>query len=293
MNKNLIKNKYGFIEFKKKPGSNELKEYYTANYFQMEKGAYQKSYSEEELDFFNNKTEQKYSRIISILNSNNTNKSILDIGCGEGFAIEFFRKKGWDICGIDFSDFGLKKNNPNCLDKLIVGDLFEETKNIIKKNIKYDVIILQNLLEHVLEPEKLIVELKSLLLPNSLIVVTVPNDFNPIQKIALERKKIENEFWVVYPDHLSYFNKSSLKKIFEENGFKTCALISDFPIDIFLLNDNSNYITDKSRGKEAHKARIMFENMIHKTSVEKTNVLYEMLAEFDIGRDITGFFKLK
>ncbi len=292
ININIVKNKYGFYEVGKKPSNEELKEYYSKKYYQNEKGAYQKNYDKDELIFFNNKIEQRFEKINDLISTQSNSKKMLDIGCGEGFTLNFFKKNGWDVLGVDFSDFGCKANNPDCLDNIIVGDIFDETSKLIANNNKFDVVIMQNLLEHVIDPEKLIIDLKSLLFSNSLLVITVPNDFSPIQKIALEKEKISETFWVVYPDHLSYFNKEGLKNLFEQNGYETMSFMTDFPIDIFLPNDNSNYIKDKTRGKQAHKARLLFENLIHNISINKVNNLYEAMANIEIGRDITGIFRL-
>jgi hypothetical protein len=70
-------------------------------------------------------------------------------------------------------------------------------------------------------------------------------------------------------------------------------LISDFPIDLFLLNDHSNYITNKANGSQSHKSRLLFENLLHRLSAEKTNAMYRAMAELEIGRQYTAFVKLK
>jgi len=289
----VIKNKYGFYEVGKKPTSEELRKYYSDNYYQEAKGTYQVSYSKDELDFFYNKIEQKFKKIDELIDAKKNNKTLLDIGCGEGFTLNYFKKKQWKVCGIDFSDFGCKTNNPSCVDNLKIGDIFEEISKLLEKKEKYDVIIMQNLLEHVIDPEKLIVDIKKLLLPHSILVIVVPNDFSIMQNIALKKNKINNKFWIVYPDHLSYFNIEGLRKMLEANNYKTLSTMTDFPIDVFLLNDNSNYIIDKTKGKQAHKARVLFENMIHKISLDKVNKFYEALADIGLGRDITGFFRIK
>ena len=73
-------------------------------------------------------------------------------------------------------------------------------------------------------------------------------------------------------------------------GWRVNKVISDFPIELDLLNPNSNYIKNSSVGKASHRKRIEFENFIHSMSIEKTNQFYESLLNLGLGRNITGFF---
>ena len=82
---------------------------------------------------------------------------------------------------------------------------------VLQLNI-YDIIYLQNVLEHVISPIDLLRDLHSILSMNGVIVLTVPNDFSVIQKEAIRRNHIDNEFWIGFPDHLSYFDKNGDKE---------------------------------------------------------------------------------
>jgi hypothetical protein len=63
----------------------------------------------------------------------------------------------------------------------------------------------------------------------------------------------------------------------------------DYPIELDLLNPNSNYVDDPSVGKASHKKRIEFENFIHSVSIEKTDQFYGSLIDLGLGRNITSF----
>ena len=46
-----------------------------------------------------------------------------------------------------------------------------------------------------------------------LICVTSPNDFNPLQKMAVEN--LSKDYWWVVPDHhVNYFDSKSLNELF-------------------------------------------------------------------------------
>ena len=106
-----------------------------------------------------------------------------------------------------------------------------------------------------------------------------------------ENKFINEEFWLAYPDHLTYFTKTSLNNLLSSKNMKEVFSLADFPIDIFLSNVQSNYILDKSKGNDAHKSRILVDNFLNSESIEKTINLYAAMSKIGLGRQIISFFK--
>ncbi len=292
MNTEIIKNTYGYFEVRNKPSPDELQEYYANKYYQNGLGSYETHYGNDEKQYFLNKIEQKFSIAKKILSKGNRVGKILDIGAGEGFTLKFFDELGWSCKGLDFSDFGIQHNNPKQQELLITGDIFKNIEKIIANNEKFDLIWLDNVLEHVINPLELLSNLKIILNARGVMVVDVPNDFSIIQQYLLNKKYIDKEFWVCAPDHLSYFNKEGLEALAKEAGWQLKKTISDYPIDLDLLSVNSNYVNNKALGKVSHTKRIEFENLIHSISVEKTNQFYESLADLGLGRNIVSFFTL-
>lgn len=285
----LKKNPLGYWEIVDKPSSKELQDYYAKKYYQEGKGSYELEYSEQELAYFNAKLEQRWGVLQRCLKSSKNERRFLDVGCGEGYALAFFRKLGWVVKGFDFSSAGVESKNLNCLDALVTGDVFQLLENEINDNKQYDVIWLQNVLEHVLDPLHLLRSLKKLVAPNGFLVMTVPNDFSVTQQAALLLNHIDSQFWVALPDHLSYFDHSSLRNIAESTNWECVEMLGDFPIDWFLFHSNSNYVRNKSIGKAAHIARMEIENMIHGMPLEDVINYWSAAAKLGLGRDITAF----
>ena len=285
-----IKNIYGFYELAEKPTYDELSKYYSKKYYQENKATYSAKYENEEKKYFLNKIEQKFYFIKKRLN-NQSSYSLLDVGCGEGFTLKYFDDLGWDICGVDFNIYGCKVHNPQYVNKIITGDIYDTLGKIKLNKQRFDLIWLDNVLEHVLNPLELLKLCRELGNELSFLMVEVPNDFSIPQKRALELNFIDNEFWIAVPDHISYFNKDGLIKISKESGWELEELIGDFPIDFNLFNENSNYVRDRYKGKGAHKQRYLIENLFHSISIEKTNKLYEALGDMGLGRQIIALFK--
>lgn len=285
----VIKNKYGFFELAGKPSLAELSDYYSRKYYQEGKGSYQTTYSPAELEYANNKIIQKHHAFKALLD-NRKELSLLDVGCGEGFCLKYFKDLGWRVKGCDFSEYGVRTQNPDCVDDVLVGDIYKHIKNLIDTGEKFDVVWLDNILEHVLDPLQLLKWCKELSAEGGALIVEVPNDFSLLQNYLYEKKLIAKQFWLAIPDHISYFNRSGLENIAEEAGWKGFRFLADFPIDFNLANKNANYVADRSKGKAAHEQRVILDGLFHSVSVDGTNRLYEALADLGMGRQLIGIF---
>lgn len=115
----------------------------------------------------------------------------------------------------------------------------------------------------------------------------VPNDFTELQ-ICAQKKTVRRQWWVAIPDHVNYFNCESIAHLVESRGFKVLKMITDFPMELFLLMGD-NYINNPQIGSECHKKRVKFELSISHTLRRK---LYQNLANVGVGRDITLWAKL-
>lgn len=292
MDSRLKKHSLGFWEIINKPSSHELQQYYAEKYYQEGRGSYELEYTTEEISYFRAKLEQRFAVINQQLHFvANQERKMLDVGCGEGYALSFFRSKGWQAKGLDFSSAGVNSKNPSCLDALTTGDVFELLDTEIAKSEKYDVVWLQNVLEHVINPLDLLKSLRRLVKPNGITVITVPNDCSITQEIAMAKGHVEHAYWVAPPDHLNYFDYTSLKATVEAMGWSCIEVLADFPVDWFLFHPKSNYIRDKSAGKPAHIARVQLENLIHERPIEDVIQFWSKMAKVGLGRDITAFLK--
>lgn len=116
---------------------------------------------------------------------------ILDIGCGNGFAVtQFLGHMGDDVLAIDFHkpnidfakhNFSNKKMHFECLD----------ARTLQAEGCIYDVIVLADILEHLDEPDEMLGICQALLADDGRIILTIPNGFGPfefesyVQKIPL------------------------------------------------------------------------------------------------------------
>lgn len=195
------------------------------------------------------------------------------------------------MTGLEFSSEGLKQN-PNIESNVILGDIYENLDIIIENDKKYDLIILNNVLEHVISPEELLCTLKKIINKNGILIIRVPNDFSRLQNYLYKNKYINTKFWISPPDHLSYFSYDSLRNLINKYNYKEVDCICDYPIDFDLLQKSSNYINEKSIGKQSHERRLEINNFLYKeVDINLIIDYFRSIAKMKCGRNIIMLVK--
>lgn len=275
------------------PSQEELNAYYASQYYQTsdgKKNTYDFSYTDNEIKYKQLESKMILESLKQIAAEKPIN-SFLEIGCGEGFLLAEARKTGLQVEGVDYSKYGISKWNPGLEKYCVFGDAIQFIEESTRFKKQYDAIVLKNVLEHVREPGKLLQILRPLLHENTFLLTTVPNDYSNIQRLAMERGHIDREFWFAPPDHLYYFNTKNIRPFFENYNYQVKDMFSSFPIDFYLFHSGSNYIMDRTRGKEAHFARISLDLMMAEEGMDKLLSLYRAMAQCGVGRDITIIVK--
>ena len=189
----LIKTKYGFYQYLPLPTEEELRQYYADRYYQQGSGSYSISYSEEEIEYFKLKARLIYRKAAMLMDMKKK-RSFIDIGCGEGWVLNEFEKKGNAVLGIDFSRYGVEKFHPHLLNYFEHGNIYDLLEKKIEKGSRFDVLLLANVIEHVIDPETLLQKIKDIMFPESLLIIIAPNDFSRLHELLIEKKKISRNF---------------------------------------------------------------------------------------------------
>ena len=291
----LHRNELGYYEVTRKPTPEELRDYYAQRYYQESRSSYQPTYSEAEREHIEGKLRLRHWVLAQLLNMGDAPtvaRTFLDVGCGEGWALDYFQRQGWDVLGLDFSSFSLEQFHPGLRGRLRAGDLYDGLQELIAEGRQFDVLWLDNVLEHVLDPAELLRRCRALTRPGGVLLVDVPNDFSPLQQHLLATGHIDRPFWVALPDHLSYFGAEGLRNLAAATGWATARLLGDQPIDLNLFNPATNYVLDKTLGKAAHQARLEQDNFLLRTApLPAVATYYEAMAGVGLGRSIVAFLQ--
>ncbi len=139
----------------------------------------------------------------------NDTKYILEVGCGAGGIIDYFRDQGFEVKGIDlgkeYVNYGKEKHGLN-LETATLADLSNERKP--------DIIIYSHILEHILDVNKEIELIKQFIKKNTLVYIEVPG----IKEI---HKNYEaNILRYLQNAHTFHFTLDSLINLMNKHGFE-------------------------------------------------------------------------
>jgi ubiquinone/menaquinone biosynthesis C-methylase UbiE len=136
-------------------------------------------------------------------------KNILDAGCGTGFLLKEISKEiDSEMFGIDILENSIEHAKTLCPDaKLSVGSVYE-----IPFDDVFDLTLCSEVVEHLDNPEKAILEIKRV---SKNAIICVP--YEPLFTLAnLARLKYLKTFGN-YPGHVQHWNKRSFKKLLSKH----------------------------------------------------------------------------
>ena len=151
---------------------------------------------------------------------------ILDVGCGWGTLSAYLAIKGHEVTGVDSSPGELEHARRIALRygasaRFYIGDALK----LDFPDGTFDLVIWEEILEHLVEPVKALREGRRVLKNNGRIILSIPNG-QSLRARAL--KILGREDALFQPDHKQDFGVLSLKKVVEEAGFRIISLTSDF-----------------------------------------------------------------
>lgn len=185
----------GFVFMEKIPSPEELDLHYG-------------SYSYESAGYLSPLTIKSYNSLLDEFEPYRKTNNILDVGCGRGWFLAQALKRGWKVYGTEYSKTAVR--------------ICQETGINIKEGVldatnfdteMFDVITSFEVIEHINNPNEELKEIYKLLRTGGLFYCTTPN-FN-----CLMRYYLKADYNVIgYPEHLSYYTKSTLNKVTKRNG---------------------------------------------------------------------------
>jgi len=141
-------------------------------------------------------------------------KKILDCGCGTGRFVEFFAKEGAEVVGSDISENMLeiaKKKVPAAA--FVKADIF----SLPFENKTFDIIICSQVLTHLHNYKKPLLEMKRVLKDEGIIIIDIRNILWPYRLPLLLKRIFKKSNGDYYPDYTSIWR---IKGICNEIGLK-------------------------------------------------------------------------
>ena len=158
----------------------------------------------------------------------NKDQSVLEVGSYYGVFGNIIKPNVKNYSGLELSKHGsnYSKKNYNL-------EIFNETiEEHSKRQFKYDIIVMADVIEHFSNPFKMLEIIEKILKPDGLLIFTTYNIDSLYAKITGK-----NYHWIL-PMHLFYFSNKTLKNICLENNLKIYNIKNDSRVVSFyyLLN---------------------------------------------------------
>ena len=134
---------------------------------------------------------------------------LCEIGCYTGIFLELARQQGWDVCGVELSDWARtiasEKRGLTCFPSL---DLAQQTGTL------FDSVVLWDVIEHVPDPRSMVKQAADMLKPGGTLGLST------IVLDSLSARVLRHRYPFLMEMHLIYFTRKTLVGLLEECGFE-------------------------------------------------------------------------
>jgi SAM-dependent methyltransferase len=138
---------------------------------------------------------------------------LLDIGCNEGRGLNIYRHNG-------FSPEGLELNPRAAAVARSAGFMVYETLlEDFRPAVPYDAVVLSNVLEHSLDPKRMLLDIARILKPEGQVWISCPSNQSWLRRLF-------GRAWINWhvPFHIVHFSSTTLRGLLVETGFTDIEL---------------------------------------------------------------------
>ena len=132
----------------------------------------------------------------------------LDIGCGPGYLLTAAQKLGFDVHGLDPSDYIVGMGQKTWGDRIRLG-LIESADY---PSESFDLVVAFDTFEHIYDPKKFLSAIHRVLKPGGVLAITTPD---PTSALA----KVSGQNWVSFklPEHVFYWSPETIRKVLADH----------------------------------------------------------------------------
>ena len=200
----------GLVQVNPRMNQEAYNNYYNHEYHKLHKGT--ESPSDEFLQWQYQRGQSifRYLKENHVLPKPPSDLFVLEVGCGAGGVLRYFREMGCRVKGIDLGEEYLEFGRTKYDLDLSVGTVAD-----ITLDRPPDVVIYAHVLEHILTPSEELAQVRRMLSDDSMLYVEVPGIKKP-RNNAGELDFLRN----IHNAHIYYFTLTTLRNLLHINGFQ-------------------------------------------------------------------------
>ena len=160
--------------------------------------------------------------LIGLINSKNKDLKILEIGAAYGETLFYLKENGIasEVVGVDLFEDLDNKENYKKVDRFIFGNI--EHIDLKEYNNYFDIILLPDVLEHLIEPKLVLKKTKNYLKEEGQIILSMPNirHYSALNKIFFKGDFRYEESGIFDYTHMRFYCKKNIAELLQSSGYK-------------------------------------------------------------------------
>lgn len=165
-------------------------------------------------DYYNNVRNEMLKYLPEKVNT------MVEVGCGNGaFASIVKERTGAEVWGVEYMPEEAAEAK-KVIDKAFAGPIEDNLQNL--PDNFFEVAYFNDVLEHLVDPYKVLAEFKKKMVPGGLVISSIPNIryHNALIPILFRKDFKYRDYGVMDHTHMRFFTKTSIRRMYEEQGFE-------------------------------------------------------------------------
>lgn len=179
------------------------------------------AYEQKPLDYFS-RARTDLLRVLPL-----RSEQVLEIGCGSGATLAWMKSQGLarHTTGIELVPQMADTASKN-VDKLIIGDA-EALLDDVASALSYDLVLCLDVLEHFVDPWRMIEKISRVLKPGGFVIASIPNvrHFSVLLPLLFQGRWDYEEAGILDHTHLRFFTRASAGRLLQTNDLDVTAVV--------------------------------------------------------------------
>jgi 2-polyprenyl-3-methyl-5-hydroxy-6-metoxy-1,4-benzoquinol methylase len=151
---------------------------------------------------------------------------IYDIGCGFGHFLLTGKQLGYDVSGVEMSRANASYVRDTLGIRIDEGDFLALAG---KEGVRYDVLTLWDVLEHVDRADRVVDKAARMIKPGGMLFIQVPQIDSCLASL------LKGKWWAMGLDHVNYFSSRTIRLMLHRYGFEVEKTVSSIELKNILV----------------------------------------------------------